>query len=750
MANADPSATNGEAAAAHGSPLRPEPGPIEKPQNIWVNFMLPMLATIVVAFGIAFLLPIFAFDCNTTHLFQALLIAFACAMAAVILGGRAGVIFDIPVLQRVGARVAISVVGGFAAFVIGMVLAYVFQSACTWASSIRIDKIELTPPDDGDKRSPFVTVLVAGKGDGDDVPPYWKPISSYPDASLQLTLPSKGVTLRFTGFAIVKDDTAKDSASISYKYLGTCTVHITATSESNEPTTDVAEHDGIQYKWLQYKSEQFAPNGQLSLVFRKSYFDELEKANKDSNPNKVKDQCLAGDFRPLGGSQADQPWVTVTPPLHVSTEYNYGVLPRLRYGFTKRIAAASGDEKRDTMNAARTAVAAEDVVGPPQTLPTPAARADAATSTVTALPPAKPLEAAANCIQESGLKAQVVAYLEGSDLDRDARFNLYNHWPGISCLTGQIVGDDKNRFSSGNRARAVRLLASTVINYPDTYWQPIGPKRDFTKPVPSYFDDTLRKRIFDLLASDDDTIRAEAVRLVKLLPNDQFESLFQSRLAEMQTWKGLPAIRERYAIAANALYYNRIVEWLNVPDDDKANQKSATQAQVGKDFANGEQWMHDQFFVGRSSQPFSAMLLYAKGIVEREVATADDFGKATFTKMVTKLEATGEPYPSRALHVAQALLFSSGVIHESAEEKVLLNTINNAVEVDIGRVLDEGSGFGTSPYPLFIAPNTGRHSSAAHVQVSDKARLLLHSSDGEWFLVAAKGKIGWIHRAARS
>jgi hypothetical protein len=215
----------------------------------------------------------------------------------------------------------------------------------------------------------------------------------------------------------------------------------------------------------------------------------------------------------------------------------------------------------------------------------------------------------------------------------------------------------------------------------------------------------------------------------------------------MPTWKGSPAIRERYAIAADALYYNRIVEWLNVPDGDKPGQKGRAQTQVGKDFASGGQWTRDDFLVRRSSKPFLAMLLYARGIVEREVATTDDFGRATFAKMIAALQESGEPYPSRALHIAQGLLFSSDVQHDSAEEKALLKTINDAVEVDAGRVLDEG-GFGTGPYPLFTAPAPERQIGAAHVLASDKARLLLQS--GDWFLVAAKGKIGWIRGAARS
>jgi hypothetical protein len=248
------------------------------------------------------------------------------------------------------------------------------------------------------------------------------------------------------------------------------------------------------------------------------------------------------------------------------------------------------------------------------------------------------------------------------------------------------------------------------------------------------------------LASDDDLVRAEAVRLIKLVPNDQFETMFQLKLSQMANWKGPPIVRERYAVDANALYYNRIVEWLNVQDDAKAAQKSSAQSQIKKDYASGEQWMRDDFFVGRSSKPFRAMLLYAKGIVEHEMAISDDFGKASFAKMIATLEATGEPYPSRSLHIAQALILSSDVPNGSATQRALIKSIQGSSDVDVGRTLDEAN-FGSIPYQIYLAPESSL-STPVHVQAADGARLLLQK--GEWFLVAAKGKAGWIHYVAKS
>ena len=428
-----------------------------------------------------------------------------------------------------------------------------------------------------------------------------------------------------------------------------------------------------------------------------------------------------------------------------------------------------GDTHKDARNAAQTDIPAKEIVGAPGTqsqpstsaeTTTPAPRAETANPPSPATPPGPatpsapptPFETAADCIKDDTLKGQVISYLGGDDLDSKAQFNLYARWSDISCLPDDIINDDKKRFSAGNQARAIRLLASTVINNSGqtakTYWQPLGPKRDFTKPLPAYFDETLRKSIFALLAADDDTVRAEAIRLIKLVPDDQFETLFQSKLAEMVTWQGPPAVRERYAIAANAFYYNRIVEWLNVPDQAKAAQRAAAYAQVSnKDFPNAQQWMRDDFFVGRSSKPFLAMLLYAKGIVEHELESIDDFGKATFKQMLSTLELTGDPYPSRALHIAQALVLSSDVLKQ--QEETLLKTVQNATELDVGRVVDQ-AGFGTTSYDLFIAPDSRKRSPPESVTASEQppAQLLLQSAD--WYLIRKKGKIGWAHNAAKS
>jgi hypothetical protein len=199
--------------------------------------------------------------------------------------------------------------------------------------------------------------------------------------------------------------------------------------------------------------------------------------------------------------------------------------------------------------------------------------------------------------------------------------------------------------------------------------------------------------------------------------------------------------RESVAIGANALYYNRIVEWLNVPDAAKTNMRSAAIKDVAKDFAAGQAWVRDDLFSKRSAKPFFAMLLYAKGIVEREMALADDHGKASFTQMLSTLRSTSEPYPSRAQHIGQALILSSSLPEGTSQQRNALRAVQAATAFDLVRTMDGKDPFTNRSYALSPAPDMVQ--TDTQVSVADNARLLLQS--GDWYLVNGKGKIGWIH-----
>jgi hypothetical protein len=257
--------SNTESPVANNELPKIDTAPIEKPLSIWKDFMLPMLVTVSVVFAILFGLQAAHLDCATSHLSNALLIAFACAMAGGILGGGAGIVFDFPSFKKLGARIAFSAVGGFAAFVIGFPLAYFFLPKCSnWSSSIRIDAIKLNPPEDDDKRPAFVAVSISSNDDGANLPPYWKLFSNASDASISLDVPPDGIKLIFTGFTIVKPDPNAKNPSIQYQYLGTCVVYIKFASQS-AASEEVTDSSGVTYR--PFKTEQFNPDQQLNLNF---------------------------------------------------------------------------------------------------------------------------------------------------------------------------------------------------------------------------------------------------------------------------------------------------------------------------------------------------------------------------------------------------------------------------------------------------------------------------------------------------
>jgi len=696
-------------------------------------------------------------DCSINSTF-ALIFALICGLAAVIVGGNIGVIFNIPQLQAFKASIGVTAAGAIAAVVLGWLAAHYSLPQCesSWDSAISITGIPMNPPIPSDKRSQFVTVMIFVPDEPDSSFPRSKFKYLPDDGSLFLALPDKSMTLKFSAFKHNPDQqhnpdqpNGTSAPDTGYKFLGTCEVTIQIDTDDNAANQELpaaASNGPNGTTVIRYISKPYAQGQRISLHFREQFLGELEHSNSIFLPGQIQNQCLEGNFIDQTKSSGS---VTIKPPLSFRPRRGFVQPTFLEYSFATLIQKAPADVNEATLKTARIDSATnKEVVG------TPGANVSTVVAQVTPSGPTEQpelvdaLQAAASCVQASEPKDQAISYLSGNDLDRASRFNLYKHWNGISCLAANVIDNTKNQFSSGNQSRALRLLASTIINSSGdpadpTYWQEVDKRRDFTRPFPSYVNANLLKRVIDLLASDDDLVRAEAMRLIKLLPNDQVEIQFQQKLSQIANWNGAPIIRERYAIAANALYYNRIVEWLNVPDDSKSSQRTLAQTLVNKDYKSGEQWMRDDFFVGRSSKPFLAMLLYAKGIVEREMSITGDLGKASFAKMLSTLGATGEPYPSRPQHIAQALILSSDMTSDF--QRTLLKGIKDAVELDIGRSLDETSFPGT--FQIYIAPDPTL-GTTARTRATDGARLLLQS--GDWFLVTAKSKIGWIHNTAKS
>jgi len=90
------------------------------------------------------------------------------------------------------------------------------------------------------------------------------------------------------------------------------------------------------------------------------------------------------------------------------------------------------------------------------------------------------------------------------------------------------------------------------------------------------------------------------------------------------------------------------------------------------------------------------------------------------------------------------LILSSNLTEDAKQKNLRL--IKDASDVDIGRFLDENSFPGN--YQIFVAPDSAALKRPGSVRAADKARMLLQSND--WYLISAKGKIGWINAGARS
>ena len=340
----------------------------------------------------------------------------------------------------------------------------------------------------------------------------------------------------------------------------------------------------------------------------------------------------------LGREWDAEPDTAITP-LQIVRDKVAMIGPRsgqMKIFFTKKKLAVPDDTKAAVKRVAQAQVP------PSKEVLTSSGTGEATNSPSTApakteAPAAPPPAAAPGCLSDATIRASVDAFLNGDDLDKKTRQKqVYANWPDINCYVLPIAEGSNAGVTPLQQSRALKLLINAIINNSQitddpAYWQADGPnKRDFHKSLP-YLQDQDLERIFQLIASEDSVIRAEALRFVKLLPVDGFEHLFKQKLQRLRadTKSESKAKTERFAVAGVSLYYIRIVEWLNGAADP------TTHAEVAADFTAGLEWASDSYFDRRSAKPYEATLLYAKGIVERELKLTDDGNQAYKTSFAS-------------------------------------------------------------------------------------------------------------------
>jgi len=721
----------------------PDPQEIRTRQDSLRDVVLPttiiVVSLVAVVAAIDFIKP----DCRYNGFFF-LSFAILFGAAGTLFGGRIGILLNAPAVAAMQG--GIKAVGGVGAAIAGWIIASLSFPPCTvnWSSQITINQIPMAQPrtsDDSPKYFVTASVIPLGASAAE-----W---SRRPDVLLsqdndyrgilQFRIADTGNRVIFRMFRREADNDARPAANktprVLYSFLGSCQLTI-------EPKAAVEPVKSVTVFTTKSPS--------ISLQFRESYLETLQEKSDLSQQGAILDKCVEGYFTD-GSGRAERAFEN---PLVFKIGRSVFGNEEVTLSFAKQVVRPEALEnpavlKDATVKSAKdegtvSGAGKTEVIGIPGSTPNPAQKAPSREEQ-TAVPPTEndQLQQTANCVKDEVRKALVLSYLAGSDLDQTQRFDIYKNWDQISCLVLAALANEGGKFNSRNQGRALRLLASTIINNSGdantTYWQPNSGKRDLSLSLPKYLHSKYIRLIVNLVGVDDDYVRAEAVRFIKLLPNNQVEAQFQEKLQQMADTKANSG-RQFFAIGAAALYYNRIVEWLSVPDSQKANLRSTAINDVAREFAAGQAWMRDEFFQGRSAKPFLAMLLYAKAIVEREMTLRDDRGKASFNQMLSVLRSTSDPYPSRSQHIGQALILSSSLSEGSAQQRNALRSVQAATEFDLVRTMDGKDPFASKLYAISLAPDMPQ--TDAQVAPGDNARVLLQSAD--WYLVSGKGKIGWI------
>jgi hypothetical protein len=325
-------------------------------------------------------------------------------------------------------------------------------------------------------------------------------------------------------------------------------------------------------------------------------------------------------------------------------------------------------------------------------------------------------------------------YVGGDDLNLATRKKLYRGWDELHCYVISILADSKR--ASADRARAIKLLTYGLANSDGGYWQPDGSApRDFGKAIP-YLQPQEINLLFELVQSDDDVVREQVLRLVRALPLDSLERLFRTEHRQIDSVKQPP--RERLAIAASFLYYNRIVDYLNGDSDLSVSQKADIRKAIENEMTAALPWTNDALFTGNNGKSYRAMLYYAMGIVEREKQLSPDLGKARFSALLNALRKSADGYPTNYLHIAQALAIVDG----GDQRQAILEKIKKAEWYAPAVFFDDTSNMGRM-VDLFAGPGDD-WKLKPQLKLSKNIRLLMHLKD--WDLVHGDGQIGWMRR----
>ena len=345
----------------------------------------------------------------------------------------------------------------------------------------------------------------------------------------------------------------------------------------------------------------------------------------------------------------------------------------------------------------------------------------------------KPTRQVAGCNATDAQRSLVDKFIAGDDLDSNQRKELYKRWADLHCYVWPLVKSGSNGIE---RSRAIKFTVNAIINNslePNAaYWQPAGSnKRDFAKPLPLLNDSDYRT-VFELLKSDDLPVRTEATRFVRNLPVDKFAILFNEQADKQDL---LPSSqRERLAIAASFFHYGRIVEWLDESQEDAAKVTTA----VTSEFKSASRWINKPA-LGESAKAYEAMLWYARAIVERERIRNDEAAKVSFRQVIESISATLEPYPSNALHLAQA----AAVTFSGSDPNPLLKEIKTADVYSSSTPLSLPSA--PSSLALYAGPGEAfKRVPAKNFTSPTGSRMLLRK--GDWLFVQYRDQIGWIKR----
>lgn len=539
-----------------------------------------------------------------------------------------------------------------------------------------------------------------------------------------------------------------------YEYMGTCEVQFQYVMQPAISTPEAAVYSlNNEFGWM--------------LKFDRRHFARLEDARSSATVEDKRNLCLQGMFAEEGKIPELNHAIT---PLKIAPVKEAIIVAQnaklINMFFTRSRPALPANPAEAVRKVAQVDIATSSEVLNTSGTEAVARSTSAPTSSLTAAPPPsrssvtsapdvassttgpatngtpRITQSPINCAAPTN-QLLLDQFLAGNDLEKNQRQRLYGEWGGIRCyVLSRAFPTPSAQVSSLEQSRAIRLLLNVIVNTRESqtasaYWQPGIFKRDFGRPLPSVVSEADLKKIFELLTADDDLVRAEAIRFIRNLPVDLFEKLFRERKTRLNE---LPMkARERYAIGASFFYYNRIVEWLSArPEADKTNMQQA----INAGWNAGRAWTQDAFFVGKSAKPYEAILMYAKGIVERERKLTDDQGRSSFATMLTALRAAGDGYPFNHLHVAQAVAIVDG---ETSTEAIL-KQISIADYYPAATLVEDEPSLSAAVYTLYAGPGKNFPRIKDEFPRQQGGRLLLRQ--GDWHLLLARERIGWINHNA--